>query len=530
VQSLLDAIGYGRWILPVLLLLPLMGAAAVWVATPHGADDLDHADPAMAQLAARPRAIAGAVLAAWFVLGSGLWFAFDASQPGWQFVAEGEWLPDFGATFSVGVDGLSLMLVLLTLLLVPLSVWGTWESIRTRTRSYYALTLLLASGLLGAFVSLDVLQFYVAWEVMLVPMYLIIGIFGGERRLEAAMKFVLFTIFGSLLMLVAIIVLWRETGGGSFHLDRLLEAPPLAATTARWLFAAFFLAFAVKIPLVPLHTWLPDTHVEAPTGASVLLAGIMLKVGAYGVLRFAVPLFPAAALGPATRTVILVLAVGAILFGALVALAQRDLKRLVAYSSIGHMGFVVLGIFALTLQSVQGAMMILLSHGLTAAANFLVVGMIKQRTGTRLLDALGGLARVLPLLSAFMAFAALANLGLPGTAGFVGEFLVLFGAWKASPALAIVAADGVVLGAVYVLWSLQRVIFNPLGDPAWRALPDLTRRELSVLGTLSVLVLWLGVHPGPVLRRLEPAAVRFLELTTRGVPPSPPLLLSQPLP
>jgi NADH-quinone oxidoreductase subunit M len=527
-MSFLDAIGYSRWILPVLLVVPLVGAVVVWLATPHGADDLDDPDPTRAALARRPRIVAAWTAGLWCVLGSGLWFAFDPAQPGWQFAVEAAWLPDFGATFAVGMDGLSLMLTLMTLLLVAVSVWGTWESIRTRARSYYALTLLLASGLVGAFVSLDVLQFYVAWEVMLVPMYLVIGIFGGERRLEAAMKFVLFTIFGSLLMLVAIVVLWRESGMASFHIDRLLDAPTLSPTTARWLFAAFFLAFAVKIPLAPLHTWLPDTHVEAPTGASVLLAGVMLKVGAYGVLRFAVPLFPAAALGETVRTIILVLAVAAIVIAALVALAQKDLKRLVAYSSVGHMGFVVLGIFALTLQSVQGAMMIMLSHGLTAAGMFLAVGMIKSRTGTRDLDELGGLARVFPVLSALLAFAALASLGLPGTAGFVGEFLVLFGTWKVSPLLAIVGAAGVVLGTVYALWALQRVIFNPLGNNAWGTKPDVTRRELSVLGLLTVLLLVLGVHPGPVLKRLEPAAVRFLELSARGAPPSPPTLLSWP--
>lgn len=524
-RAFLDAIGYGQWILPTLLAVPVLGAAAVWFGTPHGADDLDAADPATAALATRPRRITAWVVTLWAVLGSGLWFAFDPDVRGWQFVAAADWLPDFGAQFAVGVDGLSLMLVLLTLILVPASLFGTWESIRTRTRSYYALTLLLASGLVGAFVSLDVLQFYVAWEVMLVPMYLVIGIFGGERRLEAAMKFVLFTIFGSLLMLVAIIVLWRESGAQSFHLDALLSAPSLSATTARWLFAAFFLAFAIKIPLGPVHTWLPDTHVEAPTGASVLLAGVMLKVGAYGVFRFAVPLFPAAALEPVARTLILVLALGAIVLAALVALAQKDLKRLVAYSSIGHMGFVVLGFFALTLQSVEGAMVIMLSHGLSAAALFLLVGMIKQRTGTRQLEALGGLARVVPLLSAFLAFSALTSLGLPGTSGFVGEFLVLFGAWRAEPWLGVLGAIGVILGAGYVLAMLQRVIFNPLGNPAWASLPDLTRRELAVLGTLASLMLWIGVHPGPVLERLEPAAVRFLELSTRGAPPSPPTLL-----
>ncbi|MDX2183018.1 MAG: NADH-quinone oxidoreductase subunit M [Gemmatimonadaceae bacterium] len=523
-RAALEAIGYGQWILPLLLLLPLGGAAAIWLATPHGADALDDPDPVRARGAARPRRIAAWTLTAWMGLGLGLWPAFDASLPGWQFVADAPWLPDFGARFTVGMDGLSLTLVLLTLVLMPVSVFGAWDEVRTRTKSYYALTCLLASGLVGAFVATDVLLFYVAWEVMLVPMYLIIGIWGGTRRLEAALKFVLFTIFGSLLMLVAIIVLWRESGTQSFAFDLLLDAPPLDATTARWLFGAFFLAFAVKIPLAPLHTWLADAHTEAPTGASVLLAGVMLKVGAYGVMRFAVPLFPAAALEPYTRMVILVLAVVGILYGSLLALAQRDLKRLVAYSSVSHMGFVVLGIFAQSLQSVEGAMLMMLAHGLSAAALFVCVGVVKQRTGTRQLDALGGLARVAPLLSAALALSALASLGLPGTAGFVSEFLVLFGTWRAAPWLTIAASGGLVLAAVYVLWALQRVIFNPLGNPSWSGMPDLSRRELSVLGSLAVLLLWIGVHPAPILRRLEPAAVHFLVLSARGGPATAPTL------
>jgi len=405
------------------------------------------------------------------------------------------------------------MMVLLTTFIMPLAVLGSWTSIRTKVRSYYALLLILTTGMLGVFLARDLFLFYVMWEVMLVPMYFIIGIWGGERRIYASLKFFIYTMLPSLLMLVAIIYLGLHvrtaTGTPDFSYDHLLTVSNIPQRAALWLFAAFFLAFAVKVPMFPFHTWLPDAHVEAPTAGSVILASIMLKMGTFGFLRFALPLFPGAAMNPTIRLIILVLAVIGIIYGALLAMVQPDFKKLVAYSSVSHLGFVMLGIFALTLQSVQGALMVMINHGISTGALFLLVGMIYERRHTRQIDSYGGIARVVPLFAAILTFVSLSSIGLPGTNGFVGEFLVLTGAFKTYPVLAIISTTGVIFAAVYLLWALQRILFNPLDKPANTHIPDLNRRELALLVPLVAAIIWLGVYPAPVLRRME-ASSRLL--------------------
>ena len=339
-----------------------------------------------------------------FVVSMGLWWSYDPAGARWQATFDHWWIIPWNARLSMGIDGISLMMVLLTTVIMPLAVLGSWTSIRTKVRSYYALMLVLTTGMLGVFVARDMLLFYVMWEIMLVPMYFIIGIWGGERRIYASIKFFIYTMAGSLLMLVGILYLWNVSAspamglGQTFDYDRLL-AIAHTHTAALWLFGAFFLAFAVKVPMFPFHTWLPDAHVEAPTAGSVILAAIMLKMGTYGFLRFAIPLFPSAAMTPWVRSTILTLAVIGIIYGALVAMVQPDFKKLVAYSSVSHLGFVMLGIFALTLQSVQGALIVMISHGISTGALFLLIGMIYERRHTRLIEAYGGIARVVPLFS-----------------------------------------------------------------------------------------------------------------------------------
>src|SRR5450756_2343079 len=391
--SFLDSIGYNLWVLPALLAIPLVGAAIVLL--------LPFREPATT--AAGVETPAARQVALWlfvleFVVSIGLWWSFDPANTGWQAPIDIGWIPTWGVRFTLGVDGIALMMVLLTTFIMPLSVLGSWTTIRTKVRSYYALLLILTTGMLGVFLARDLFLFYVMWEVMLVPMYFIIGVWGGERRIYASLKFFIYTMLPSLLMLVAIIYLGlhMRTAGGApdFSYDHLLAMESLPERTTLWLFAAFFLAFAVKVPIFPFHTWLPDAHVEAPTAGSVILAGIMLKMGTFGFLRFALPLFPGAAMNPTIRMIILILALIGIIYGALVAMVQPDFKKLVAYSSVSHLGFVMLGIFALTLQSVQGALMVMINHGISTGALFLLVGIIYERKHSRLIDSYGGIARV----------------------------------------------------------------------------------------------------------------------------------------
>src|SRR5436190_14140956 len=411
---------------------------------------------------------------------------------------------------------MAMMMILLTTFIMVLSVLGSWTYIRTRTHSFYALMLVLTTGMLGVFMSLDLFLFYVMWEVMLVPMYFIIGIWGGERRLYASLKFFIYTMVGSMLMLAAIVYLGLAarnpaTGIPTFAYDYILQNVGVSPKAALWLFGAFFMAFAVKVPMFPFHTWLPDAHVEAPTAGSVVLASIMLKLGTFGFLRLAVPLFPSAALNETVRSLILGLAVIGIVYGALVSMVQPDFKKPVAYSSVSHLGFVMLGIFALTVQSVQGALMVMINHGISTGALFLLVGMIYERKHSRLIDSYGGIARVVPMFAAALTFVSLSCIGLPGTNGFVGEFLVLVGSFKTYPVLATISATGVIFAATYLLSAIQRILFNPLDKAENTEIPDLNRRELALLVPLIAVIIWLGVYPAPVLRRMETSAQALVD-------------------
>ena len=449
-----------------------------------------------------------------FAISVPLWWTFQPAA-GMQFVVDAPWIPAWGIHYTVGVDGISLFMVLLTTFLVPLSVLGSYTYITTRERGFYALMLALTSGMIGVFVALDLFLFYVMWEVMLIPMYFIIGVWGGERRLYAAIKFFIYTFFGSLLMLVAILTLVYQVAGHTglytFSYSYIVAHLGGLGPTAFWLFGAFFLAFAIKVPMFPFHTWLPDAHVEAPTAGSVILAGVLLKMGTYGFLRFALPLFPSVALHPAIQAGVVGLSLIGIIYGGLVAMVQPDFKKLIAYSSVAHLGFVMLGIWALTLQSVQGALLVMINHGISTGALFFIVGMLYERRHSRLIEAFGGIAKVVPLLAATLTVVSLSSIGLPATNGFVGEFLVLIGAFRVYPGAAIVAATGVIVAAMYLLPALQRVIYNPLDKPENAKLRDLTVRELAVLVPLLVCIVWIGVYPKPILRRMEPAAQQLIQ-------------------
>ena len=488
---------YARWVVTALLAWPLVAAAVVL-------------------LVPAPRAKYVALFATLveFALSVPLWWAFVPTG-GMQFMADYAWIAPWGIRYTVGVDGISLFLVLLTTFLMPLSVLGSWSYITKREPGFYALLLVLTTGMIGVFVSLDLFLFYVMWEVMLIPMYFIIGVWGGENRLYAAIKFFIYTFFGSLLMLVAILVLYfqvgRATGLYSFGYAHLLANLGNLGTLAWWLFGAFFLAFAIKVPMFPFHTWLPDAHVEAPTAGSVLLAGVLLKMGTYGFLRFALPFFPTVALSQTVQMVIVTLSLIGIIYGGLVAMVQPDFKKLIAYSSVAHLGFVMLGIWALTLQSVQGALLVMINHGISTGALFFLVGMIYERRHSRLIEAYGGIARVVPLFAAILTIVSLSSIGLPGTNGFVGEFLVLLGAFRTYPVATALATTGVIIAAAYLLWALQRVLFNPLDKHENEKLTDLTPRELAVLIPLLVCIVWIGVYPKPFLTRMEPAARQFIE-------------------
>jgi NADH-quinone oxidoreductase subunit M len=481
----------------------------------------------------------------------GLWGRFDPEETGYQLVERVPWVPEYGIHYFVGVDGISLVLVLLTTFLMPIVLLASWREIERSSRSYVFFMLSLETAMLGTFVSLNLFQFYVLWEIMLVPMYFIIGIWGGPRRVYAATKFFLFTLAGSLPMLVAMVVLYRlnyEQGGAlAFDLVGLdgVDAPgiPLLETrvpvasgegvpwwsTQPALFAAFALAFGVKVPVVPLHTWLPDAHVEAPTGGSVILAGVLLKMGAYGFLRFALPLFP-----EAVRDFVpwmFALALAGIVYGSLVAMMQQDVKKLVAYSSVAHLGFVMLGIFALNLQGLTGAVLQMLNHGLSTGALFVLVGFIYTRRHTRQIGDFGGLARPMPVYAALFGIVVMSSIGLPALNGFVGEFLILLGAFGASPTAAVIATSGVVLAAAYMLWMYRRVMFGPLDKPENRGLIDLDLRERVVLVLLVIPIVWIGIYPDPLLRRIEPSvSVLLQEMQMREAKPVEVLVAEEPEP
>ena len=517
-REFLNSIDYMSWVLTALLAIPTIGAALVWAApTPRRRGLAAGADEIVAGVANGPRWIALLVLTVEFIVSLGLWWSFDVTAVGWQALFDAPWIPAWGVRFTLGIDGIALMMILLTTFIMVLAVLGGWTGIRTRTHGYYSLMLLLTMGMLGVFMALDLFLFYVMWEVMLVPMYFIVGIWGGERRIYASVKFFIYTMVGSLLMLVAIVYLGLHaadprTGTPNFSYDVILQTVQVGPTAALWLFGAFFLAFAVKVPMFPFHTWLPDAHVEAPTAGSVVLAGIMLKLGTFGFIRLAVPLFPDAAMREEVRMVILGLAVVGIIYGALVSLVQPDFKKLVAYSSVSHLGFVMLGIFALTVQSVQGALLVMINHGISTGALFFLIGMIYERRHTRMIEAYGGIARAVPLFAALLTIVSLSSIGVPGTNGFVGEFLVLVGAFRTHPVLSVIAATAVIFAAAYLLWAIQRILFNPLDKAENAHIPDLNRRELALMMPLIACIIWLGVYPTPVLRRMEVAATHFVQL------------------
>ncbi|NLC58944.1 MAG: NADH-quinone oxidoreductase subunit M [Armatimonadetes bacterium] len=456
----------------------------------------------------------GAVIVALvnFALSVVLWLRFNPAEPGMQFEENLPWIRalSFQMNYHLGVDGISLLLVVLTTLLMVLALLGSW-GITDRVKEYVVTMLLLETGMLGVFLAADLFLFYVFWEAMLIPMYLLIGVWGGPNRIYAAIKFVLYTAVGSILMLVAIVALaWlhgQNTGVTAYDLDAVLPTRVPLAMQA-WLFAAFALAFAIKVPLFPLHTWLPDAHVEAPTAGSVILAGVLLKMGTYGFLRFCLPLFPEAT--RAFAPLLAVLAIVGIIYGALVALVQSDVKKLVAYSSVSHLGFVVLGIFALNLQGLEGGLLQMVNHGISTGALFLLVGMIYERRHTRLIADYGGLWKQMPLFSAFFLIIALSSIALPFTNGFVGEFLILLGAFHANKAWAVFAALGMILSAAYMLWMFQRVFFGPLKNPANTGLADLNAREVATLVPLVILVFWIGITPRFFLNPVRPALQEVL--------------------
>jgi NADH-quinone oxidoreductase subunit M len=453
------------------------------------------------------RITALAVTTLTFAVSVPLFFAFDKVATGFQFVEKADWIPRFGISYHVGIDGISLLLLLLTTLLTPLCVLCSWRAIEKRVKEYMILFLALEIGMSGVFVSLDLFLFYVFWEVMLIPMYFLIGVWGGPRRIYAAVKFFLYTLLGSVLMLVAILTLQAKTG--SFDLLGMYGLQ-LAPGLEKWLFAAFFLAFAIKVPMFPFHTWLPDAHVEAPTAGSVVLAGILLKMGTYGFLRFNLPLFPKAS--AAAAPFVATLAIIGIIYGALVSMMQKDIKKLVAYSSVSHLGFCMLGIFAFNLQAMEGAVLQMINHGFSTGALFLVVGILYERRHKREIADYGGIAKIIPCFSAVLMIVSLSSLGLPGLNGFVGEFLVLLGTFKADPLWAILAATGVILAAAYLLWMLERVLFGVLRHEENRELTDMNRREwITMLPVLFFIVL-IGVFPMPFLSRMEATLVQLLHV------------------
>ena len=494
-------------LLTILTFLPVAGALALLMLR-----DNDHV---------WIRRLALVTAAAEFALSLMLLHGFDVHAAGYQWEEFHAWIPQPPIHYHLGVDGLSVFLVLLTTLLTPISMLASWKSIDERAKGFFISLLVLETGVIGVFVSLDLFLFFLFWEVMLIPMYFLIGIWGHERRIYAALKFVLYTMFGSILMLVAILWLYRitaEAGYPTFDVSQIQSmlsngAITLPLRTEILLFGAFFLAFAIKVPLFPLHTWLPDAHTEAPTAGSVMLAGVLLKMGTYGMLRFCLPLFPEAS--RRFQPAIAILAIIGIIYGALVAMVQVDLKRLVAYSSVSHLGFVVLGIFAFHAISIQGAVFQMLSHGISTGALFLAVGMLYDRRHTHLIKEFGGLATPMPALGSLYLFMCFASAGLPMLNGFVGEFLILAGTFQKHAAWASWAALGVIFSSIYLLWSYQRVFFGGVTRDENKTLPDLDLRERGILFVMAAIILWMGIGSTFITRRTEASTQNVLEQMQR---------------
>jgi len=469
------------------------------------------------------RRIALAASLAEFAISLFLLHGFDLADANYQFEEFRPWISGVNIHYHVGVDGISLFLVLLTTFLTPLAILASWKSIEQRVKGFFISLLVIETALIGVFISLDLFLFFVFWELTLIPMYFMIGIWGHERKIYAAVKFILYTMLGSILMLVAILWLYNLTGTfdiagapGMPGIEDLLRsgAVALPPQTELLLFGAFFLAFAIKVPLFPLHTWLPDAHTEAPTAGSVILAGVMLKLGTYGILRFCLPLFPAAAHRMAP--LIAVLAIIGIVYGALVATVQHDLKRLVAYTSVSHLGFVVLGIFAFSTVSIQGAIYQMLNHGVSTGALFLAVGMLYDRRHTHEIKEFGGLATPMPVLMSFFLFVCLSSLALPPLNGFIGEFLILIGTFERHHAWASWAASGAVLSAIYLLWAYQRVAYGEVTVEKNRTLPDASRRERVILATVAAVIIFMGVASPLFTQRMEVSSDNILHLMERS--------------
>ena len=433
--------------------------------------------------------------------------SFDLSLQGMQFVERVQWMPTFNIQYAVGVDGISILMVMLTVLLCPLCVLCSWTSIKTRVRAFLSLILLVEGAMIVVFTALDLFLFFMLWELTMIPMYFMIILWGGPNRLAAGLKFVLYSLAGSLLLLIGILGVYLN-GGNTYDLLVLTEHT-YSSSTQSWLFLAFFLSFAIKMPMVPFHTWLPDAHSEAPTAGSVILAGVLLKMGGYGFLRFCLPMFPDASVNFAPY--ILWLSVTAIIYGGYMALAQSDLKKLVAYSSVSHMGFVTLGIFVFNSQGIQGAILQMFNHGITTAALFIAVGQLYDRTHSRAISDYGGLHKPMPKFVALFFLFSVAAFGLPGTCNFIGEFLVLVGTSYISFAMVIISMGGIVLAAAYMLWMLQRVALGEASTKVAKVLPDLSNRECATLIPLAILVLSIGLYPGPLMEMMDMSVIHLIQ-------------------
>ncbi|MEK9611298.1 MAG: NADH-quinone oxidoreductase subunit M [Alphaproteobacteria bacterium] len=474
----------GDWpLLTIVTFLPLFGA--LFLLMIRGEDEV---------VAQNARHVSLWVTGFTFLVSLTLLIGFDPQMPGYQFEEKAEWLPGTGIGYHMGVDGISMPFVLLSTFLTPLSILASWRSIKVRVREYMIAFLVLETMMVGMFASLDMLMFYLFFEAVLIPMFIIIGVWGGARRVYAAFKFFLYTLLGSVLMLVCMLAMYIEVGTTDIP---VLTGYSFGVGMQTWLFLGFMASFAVKVPMWPVHTWLPDAHVEAPTAGSMILAGVLLKMGGYGFIRFSLPMFPQAS--EFFAPLIFALSIIAVIYTSLVALAQSDMKKLIAYSSVAHMGFVTIGIFTLTEQGIAGAMFQMISHGLVSAALFFCVGVVYDRLHTRDISAYGGVAAVMPRYAVFFMFMMLASVGLPGTSGFVGEMLVLVGAWKASTWVAFFTATGLVLGATYMLWLYRRVMFGGIVNDDVRAMEPMNRREFAIFLPITVLVLWFGVYPASLL-------------------------------